>query len=62
MWRTVAVFPEPGTPTNVTNDYFFTCSSIIGKLCVSKNTSSSSFHIETSFSCISENGKLFLNN
>lgn len=55
MCRAVAVFPDPGTPTNVTKEWFLTCSNIAGKLCISINTLSSSLHLEVSFSIIAEN-------
>lgn len=55
MCRAVAVFPDPGTPTNVTKEWFLTCSNIAGKLCISINTLSSSLHLEVSISIIAEN-------
>lgn len=48
IWRAVAVFPDPGIPTNITHGWLLTFLSIAGKLWVSKNTLSSSSHFKIS--------------
>lgn len=48
MWRAVAVFPDPGIPTNKTHGWLLTFLSIAGKLWVSNNTLSSSSHFKIS--------------